>query len=102
MSPASAKIPVLLTATQIDLLGEALMAYIPQVADCASKSSKAGRLSEEVSLLSAYLELAKVIIEPRHGAAAGSGARSSVRGIPQKCINGPSPLQSDMLRLRQP
>src|SRR5437588_10390216 len=101
MAPASAKIPVLLTATQIDLLGEAVMAHIPQVASCVSKFSKMEPRTEEVSLLNAYLELAKVIIEPRHGAAAGSGARPPVRRVPQKCINGPSALQSDMLRLRQ-
>jgi hypothetical protein len=64
MANASGKIPVLLTATQLDLLGEALMECIPRIADRVAKAATTGTTHEEVLLLQAYLELAKIIIDP--------------------------------------
>ena len=80
MSDVSGKISLLLTATQVDLLGEALIERIPQVAARASNASKTRTTSEEASLLDAYLELAKIIIDPNDVTISGErGSRALSR-----------------------
>jgi hypothetical protein len=64
MSDASGKISLLLTATQVDLLGEALIEHIPQVAERVAGAAQTRTAREEASLLDAYLELARIIIDP--------------------------------------
>jgi hypothetical protein len=80
MSDVSGKISLVLTATQVDLLGEALIEHIPQVAERVSNAAKTRTTREEASLLDAYLELARIIIDPNDLTATGeSGSRALSR-----------------------
>ncbi|HEY0790535.1 MAG TPA: hypothetical protein VGD78_05670 [Chthoniobacterales bacterium] len=77
MSDASGKISLVLTATQVDLLGEALIEHIPQVAERVSNAAETRTTREETSLLDAYLELARIIIDPHDLTVTGeSGSRA--------------------------
>jgi hypothetical protein len=103
MTAPSGKIPVLLTAVQVDLIGEALVEHISHLAyRLSTASQKKGATLEDVSLLKAYLELAKIIMDRNGVRNGGHGASSSSVRITPGRNNGPSPLQNPALRLRQP
>jgi hypothetical protein len=101
MTAASGKIPVLLTAIQVDLIGEALMEQISQLAGQLATAPQKGTSLEEVSLLRAYLEVAKVIME-RNGVQNSDGGGVSPVRITHRRADGPSYLQNPALKLRQP
>lgn len=102
MTAAPGKIPVLLTAIQVDLIGEALMEHISQLAHQLSKAPQKGTSLEEVSLLKAYLELAKIIMDQNSAHNGGGSTRPSPARATHARIHGPSYLQSPALKLRQP
>jgi hypothetical protein len=102
MTAAPGKIPVLLTAVQVDLIGEALMEHISQLAFQLSRAPQKRTSPEEVSLLKAYLELAKIIMDRNSIHNSGDGTSISPVRITHGRIDGPSPLQNPALKLRQP
>jgi uncharacterized membrane protein len=102
MTAAPGKIPVLLTAIQVDLIGEALMEQISQLASQLSRASQKGTSLEEVSLLKAYLELAKIIMDRNGVHNSGDGTSSSPVRSTRARTDGPSYLQNPALKLRQP
>ncbi|MBV8898523.1 MAG: hypothetical protein JOY92_00205 [Verrucomicrobia bacterium] len=102
MTAAPGKIPVLLTAVQVDLIGEALMEQISQLAYELSQSPQKGTSLEEASLLKAYLELAKIIMDRNGVHVRGEGTSGAPIRVTHARIDGPSPLQNPALRLRQP
>ena len=102
MTAPSGKIPVLLTAVQVDLIGEALMEHISQLAYQLSRAPQKGTSLEQVSLLKAYLEVAKIIMDRNSGDHSGGGASISPVRVRRGRTDGPSPLQDPILKLRQP
>jgi hypothetical protein len=104
MTAAPGKIPVLLTAVQVDLIGDALMEHISQMAHQLSRAPQKGTSLEEVSLLKAYLELAKIIMDQNSVHSPGSGDAKSISPvrITHSHADGPSHLQHPALKLRQP
>jgi hypothetical protein len=102
MTAAPGKIPVLLTAVQVDLIGEALMEQISQLAHQLSRAPQKGTSPEEVSLLKAYLELAKIIMDRNGVHNSGDGTSISSIRITRGRTTGPSSLQNPALKLRQP
>lgn len=101
MTAASGKIPVLLTAVQVNLVGEALMEQISQLTSQLSRAPLKGTSLEEVSLLKAYLELAKIIMD-RGGVQNGDGTSIPSVRITHRRTDGPSYLQNPAMRFRQP
>jgi hypothetical protein len=58
------KTPIFLTTTQLELLSEAVTGHIRQVASRMTDAHGMHAARGDLSLLSAYVELAKVIINP--------------------------------------
>ena len=56
------KVPILLTPAQVNLVGQALTEYTWQLASRISHAGQTEPTPEEVSLLKAYIEVAKIII----------------------------------------
>jgi hypothetical protein len=103
MTAPPGKIAVLLTNVQVDLIGEALMEQISHLADRLSKVPHSGTTGEEIPLLTAYLELAKIIMD-RNAVTSngGAGASASAVRVIRGRTTGSSYLQNPGLRLRQP
>jgi hypothetical protein len=55
-------IPIFLTPTQVDLVGQALTEHTWQLASRVSHAGHTEPTPEEVSLLKAYIEISKIII----------------------------------------
>jgi hypothetical protein len=102
MTAAPGKIPVLLTAVQVDLIGEALMEQISQLVHRLSRSPQKGTPLEEALLLKAYLELAKIIMDRNGFHNSGGGTSISPVRVTHAHTAGPSALQNPALKLRQP
>ena len=102
MTAPSGKIPVLLTAVQVDLIGEALVEHIAQLTQQLAKAPQKGKALEEVSLLKAYLELAKIMLDRNGANRDGAGKGLPFVRVSRGSTTGPSPLQRPGLRLRQP
>lgn len=67
--------PILLTSTQLKLLGEAVTGHIRHVA------SRMTDARGDLSVLSAYVELAKLIINPDGLTPEGDGVTGDLGGI---------------------
>lgn len=102
MTAAAGKIPVLLTAVQVNLIGEALMNHISQLAFQMAGAPPKGTSREEVSLLKAYLELAKIIMDRNGVHNGGAGMSIAPVRVTHGRTDGPSALQDPALKLRQP
>lgn len=75
------KTPIFLTATQLKLLGEAVTGHIRQVASRMTDAHDVQAARGDLSLLSAYVDLAKLIITPDGLTAEGDGVTSDLGGI---------------------
>jgi hypothetical protein len=74
MTEPPRKIPVLLTPMQVDLVGQALTEHTWQLASRMSHAGHTEPTPEELSLLKAYIEVAKLIIASNTDSAGESGA----------------------------
>jgi len=102
MTTPSGKTPVFLTAVQVDLIGEALVEHISQLTHRLSSVPQKRTSLEELSLLKAYLELAKIIIGQNGVHNSGNGTSVSPVRVARGHTAGPSALQDPALKLRQP
>jgi hypothetical protein len=75
------KTPIFFTATQLNLLGEAVTGHIRQVASRMTDAHDLQAARGDLSLLSAYVELAKLIINPDGLTPEGDGMTSDLGGI---------------------
>lgn len=78
------------------------MEQISQLVSQVSRVPRRGTSPEEVSLLKAYLELAKIIMDQGGGQTNGNGTSASPARIARGRTDAPSYLQHPALRLRQP
>jgi hypothetical protein len=75
------KTPILLTAPQLKLLGEAVTGHIQQVANRVTDAQDVQAARGDLSLLSAYVELAKLIISPDGVIPDGGSVANDLGGI---------------------
>lgn len=102
MTVPPGKIPILLTAVQVDLIGEALVEQISCLADRLSKAARTGTTLEELSLLKAYLEIATVMMDQKGIDGDRAGTNGSALSTAQHLAGEASALQNRAMKLRQP
>lgn len=81
MCQVSEKTPIFLTATQFKLLGEAVTGHIRQVANRMTDGQNVQAARSNLSLLSAYVELAELIINPDDLTPEEDGVTNDLGGI---------------------
>jgi hypothetical protein len=75
------KTPIFLTATQLKLLGQAVTGHIRHVASRMTDAHDMRAARGDLSLLSAYVELAKLIINPDDLTPEGDNVIGDLGGI---------------------
>jgi hypothetical protein len=91
------KNPISLTPTQVDLVGAALTEHTWQLASRISHAGHTEPTPEEVLLLKAYIEVAKVFIAPNIAPGGESGTRTAWAALQRNPVALPNPVPNPRL-----